>query len=172
MKTYPPIVRQPPRHIRVPAFIPVPLRARADGWTPERQAAFLGALAETGSVGEAARRVGMAREGAYRLRARVEAASFAAAWDAVTGRSKGPRRKVTSGEIAQAAIHGRLKPIIFAGKHVATARKPDSSALLRHLAQLDRAGPLSWRENGRSQSFDGRSGSTSPSDRRLTRRGR
>ena len=51
-----------PAYARVPPFLPVPLRARADGWTPERQARFIGLLAETGSVVEAARAVGMSRE--------------------------------------------------------------------------------------------------------------
>ena len=36
--------------MRVPAFYPVPTRTRRDGWTVERQADFLGILAETGSV--------------------------------------------------------------------------------------------------------------------------
>ena len=39
MKTYPPKSPRRPRHIRVPAFATVPLRSRADGWTPERQVA-------------------------------------------------------------------------------------------------------------------------------------
>ena len=46
----------------MPAFVPVPLRTRSDGWTPLKQAEFLGYLAETRSVAEAARRVNMARE--------------------------------------------------------------------------------------------------------------
>jgi len=64
------------------AFIPVPAqRLRADGWTPETQASFIRALEAMGSVGKAARAVGMGRASAYRLRERAEAASFAAAWD-------------------------------------------------------------------------------------------
>ena len=43
----------------MPAFAPVRSRARRDGWHPLRQAEFVGALAETGSVSAAARRVGM-----------------------------------------------------------------------------------------------------------------
>ena len=38
------------RRLRVPAFYPVPVRTRRDGWTIERQADFLGLLAECGSV--------------------------------------------------------------------------------------------------------------------------
>ncbi|MBR2174696.1 hypothetical protein [Sphingopyxis sp.] len=72
------------------AFIPVEQqRHRADGWTPETQANFIRALAAMGSVGKAARAVGMGRASAYRLRERPGAASFAAAWDSAiaTGRT-------------------------------------------------------------------------------------
>lgn len=63
-------------------FIPVARqRCRADGWTPETQANFIRALEAMGSVGKAARAVGMGRASAYRLRERPDAASFAAAWD-------------------------------------------------------------------------------------------
>ncbi|WP_432770061.1 hypothetical protein [Sphingopyxis sp.] len=64
------------------AFTPVAQqRRRADGWTPETQANFIRALAAMGSVGRAARAVGMGRASAYRLRERPTAASFAIAWD-------------------------------------------------------------------------------------------
>lgn len=56
-------------------------RTRRDGWTPERQLRFLGALARTRCVTSAARAAGMSRESAYRLRARPGHALFAAAWD-------------------------------------------------------------------------------------------
>lgn len=64
-------------------------RHRADGWTPDTQANFIRALSAMGSVGKAARAVGMGRASAYRLRERPEAASFAAAWDRAiaTGRT-------------------------------------------------------------------------------------
>ena len=127
-------------HRRVPAFLPVPLRARRDGWTPMRQAAFLGALAESRCVRAAARRVGLARETAYRLRRKPGAESFAAAWDRIMGRGGRPSRKVTPAALAHRALDGLLKPVIWRGRHVATIWKPDSSALLRFLRQLDRAG--------------------------------
>ena len=76
--------RESPKHRRrVPKFTPVPLRYRQDGWTPMRQADFLGRLAETWSVAAAARHVGKSRESAYRLRDKPGAESFAAAWDAI-----------------------------------------------------------------------------------------
>jgi hypothetical protein len=54
-------------------FTPVPVRARHDGWTVERQAAFLEALAETGCIEDACRHVGMSRNSAYRLQRREPA---------------------------------------------------------------------------------------------------
>lgn len=69
----------PPPH---PTFLPVPLRARHDGWTAERQIAFIEALAETGCVEQACRRVGMSDTSAYALRWRPCGAPFRQAWDA------------------------------------------------------------------------------------------
>lgn len=64
------------------AFTPVSAqRRRADGWTPEIQLCFIRALEAMGSVGRAAKAVGMGRRSAYRLRERPGAEDFAAAWD-------------------------------------------------------------------------------------------
>ena len=54
-------------------FTPAKLRRRHDGWTPEKQTAFIEALAESGCVDESARRVGMSVQSAYALRRRVDA---------------------------------------------------------------------------------------------------
>jgi hypothetical protein len=63
----------------VAPFTPVAVAPRADGWTPEKQAALIEALAETSCVTTAAARVGMSGESAYRLRARPDAETFRAA---------------------------------------------------------------------------------------------
>src|SRR3546814_20672642 len=64
------------------AFAPVPQqRHRADGWTPVTQQCFIRALEAMGSVGQAARAVGMGRRYASRLRDRPGAESFDQAWD-------------------------------------------------------------------------------------------
>jgi hypothetical protein len=64
----------------------VPLLAspqpRHDGWTPDRQRRFIAALADCGSVAEAAARAGMSRQAAYALRRSPAAMDFRAAWDA------------------------------------------------------------------------------------------
>ncbi|KQN25910.1 hypothetical protein ASE86_06895 [Sphingomonas sp. Leaf33] len=69
-----------PTHRPVRDFTPVPRKYRFDGWTAERQRAFIAALAETGSVTAAARRINMSTEGAYFLRRQPGAEGFAAAW--------------------------------------------------------------------------------------------
>ena len=62
-------------------FDPVPLRARRDGWTPERQRHFIRVLRETGCVARACRAVGRTRASVYRLYLRPDAESFRRAWD-------------------------------------------------------------------------------------------
>jgi hypothetical protein len=62
------------------AFEPVPLRSRHDGWTVDKQYAFIQALAETGIVEEACRRVGMSRTSADKLRSRPSGTHFRRAW--------------------------------------------------------------------------------------------
>ncbi len=67
----------------VPDFAPVPRQYyRHDGWTPERQRAFIGALADTGCVRRAARMVNMAQTNCYTLRRAPGAEAFRKAWDA------------------------------------------------------------------------------------------
>ena len=120
----------PSRRRRVPAFTPVPLRFRKDGWTPARQADFLGRLAETGSVSAAARHVGKTRESAYRLRDKDGAQSFAAAWDFIL--AEPPRaRKSTTDLLRYRMSFGKLRPVMRGGSHVATFHSPDNDAVLR-----------------------------------------
>lgn len=143
------------RHIRVPAFLPVPLRARADGWTALRQAGFLVALARTGSVAGAAREVGLSRASAYALRARPGAASFAAVWDAVLAGSNRVRRKFTPEERHVAAIEGAVKPVVWKGRCVAIARKYDAAALRGLYLRMTGESRKAERQGLRSKGFDG-----------------
>lgn len=125
---------------RLPTFVPVPLRARADGWTPWRQAAFLGYLAETGSVRSASLRVGMTRETAYRLRRRAGAESFSAAWDAIVRRLRGkgdlPKRKVTHFELVERACHGTLRPVLYRRRFTSVAQEVDLKSFRRFIGQV------------------------------------
>jgi hypothetical protein len=62
-------------------FMPVPLKPRHDGWTPDLQRRFILALASGLGPAAAARSVGKNRPTAYALRKRPGAESFAVAWD-------------------------------------------------------------------------------------------
>ena len=74
---------QPHPLTTLPAFTPVPrLRDRSNGWKPHVQQAFIEALADTGSVAAACRKVNRATVGAYLLRRQPGAEEFAAAWEA------------------------------------------------------------------------------------------
>ncbi len=120
------------------------MRVRRDGWTWARQAQFIGALAETGSVAQAAARVGMSRESAWRLRVRELAESFSAAWGVAKAIGIGqvaiaPKRKITPGEWRRRAFGGMFRVVMRHGHHAWTERKPDNCAILRWLAVLDRS---------------------------------
>ena len=66
---------------RTNPFRPAIVRPRHDGWTRDRQVAFIIALHRTRNVSRAAAAAGMSRESAYRFRARPSGAEFASAWD-------------------------------------------------------------------------------------------
>jgi hypothetical protein len=104
----------PPASAAILDFAPVPVAPRADGWTAEKQRAFIEALADTGSVPLAAKSVGMGVEGAYRLRRRADASAFAAAWDAAYGVMT---QRLTDAAFAR-AIHGVANPVFFQGEMV------------------------------------------------------
>ena len=63
-------------------WVPVRRKARRDGWTVAAQESFIGVLADTGSVTQAALEFNMSATSCYRLRRSVDGRAFAAAWDA------------------------------------------------------------------------------------------
>lgn len=109
----------------------VPTRARADGWTAEKQRAFLENLAACGSVSGAARSVGMSRESAYALRRRAEGRGFAQAWDAA--------RLLATEHLVEVAwdraLNGVVRPIWYHGELVGEVVHHDSRLLLGLIAQ-------------------------------------
>jgi hypothetical protein len=116
-----------------PPFTPVPVRARRDGWTPERQRRFIAALAETRSAGRAARAVGMSREGAYQLRGRPGAESFVAAWDAALA-----WRPPTAPDPWERGVKGVLVPVFRGRLQRGVVRRFDDGALLKLLRNVYR----------------------------------
>lgn len=115
------------RRLRVPPFYPVPTRTRRDGWTIQRQADFIGMLAETGSVIGACEAVGMSRKSAYRLRALPGAESFAAAWDAALGE---PVRKVTPPANTFFGCDRPVRLVMFRGRYRAAWRNEANGDVL------------------------------------------
>jgi len=113
-----------------------PLRAsrRSDGWTAERQAAFLEHLADGVAVEHAAHMVGLTPASAYAFRRRAAGAAFALGWRAAC-------------LIARDKVADDLMARAYAGQTVTVVR-PDGSEVTRHqydnrlalhlLARLDR----------------------------------
>lgn len=158
MKHYlPPDRHSRARSIPIPPFHAVPLRLRAAGWIPLRQAEFIGHLAATRSVARAAREVSMARETAYRLRDKPGAQGFAAAWDVALTRlgseasrarllvalaaareALKPSRKVTTAQLTWRVETGIWQVRLCAGRYDSVSRKADNPALFALLARTGR----------------------------------
>jgi hypothetical protein len=124
------------------SFIPGPVTPDPDEpearqWTPPRMAAFLRHLTATHSVAESARRVGMSRQSAYKLRARLKGQPFDLAWECAT------RRQFDA--LAQAALDRALNgvevPHFHNGELVHTSRRYDERLTVALLAMRDRLAP-------------------------------
>lgn len=102
-------------------FTPVPVRPRHDGWTAQRQIAFIEALAATKCVDEACRRVGMSDTSAYELRHRPCGAAFRKAWDIAL---EVQLDRVEQGAVER-SIHGVPRPVFYKGEQVGEYRHFD-----------------------------------------------
>jgi hypothetical protein len=110
----------------LPDFDAVPRKYRHDGWTPERQRAFIEALADTGSVSRAAVQVNMSTYGCYYLRRQPGAESFRCAWEAALDFGVQRLRDIAF----ERAIDGQLVPVFVAGKLLGFRRKKDDRLLM------------------------------------------
>lgn len=106
-------------------------------WTPERQAAFLNALAATHSVTKAARAVGMSRQSAYKLRARLKGEPFDRAWTAALL----CRFDALAEAAMDRALNGVEVPHLYQGELVHTSRKYDERLTIALLAMRERFHP-------------------------------
>ena len=102
-------------------FEPVALKPRHDGWTAEKQIAFLETLAETACVEQACRRVGMTRQSAYRLRRDPRALGFRDGWDNALDHGL----HQLEGAAMSRAIHGVPQPVFYKGEQVGERREYD-----------------------------------------------
>lgn len=110
-----------PTPCQVEPFVPVPVRARHDGWSPNCQLAFVDALAASGCVKEAAGAVGKSVRSAYALRARADALDFRCAWDAALDHAM--RRLADAA--ASRAIEGVSVRVFYRGEQVGERRHFD-----------------------------------------------
>jgi hypothetical protein len=116
------------------AFTAVPLdRRRANGWTPGQQERFILALDAMGSVGQAAKAVGMSRQSAYNLRERPGAEGFARSWDLAI--ENGRRRQFSYG--MERAINGVTTITVQRGGAVTVNGGPDMRILRSALRSVD-----------------------------------
>ena len=102
-------------------FTPVPVRARSDGWSVEKQYAFIEALAETGIVEDACRRVGMSRTSADNLRRRPQGAPFRHAWQTAVDYAMYRIEE----EAHRRSRDGVARPIFYKGEQVGEWRSYD-----------------------------------------------
>jgi hypothetical protein len=118
-----------------PDFAPAPRGAtRYDGWTPDRQRAFVGALAETGCVTRACAWVGMSNVGAYQLRKSPGAEAFARAWDEAL--AVGVER--LSDIAYERAVYGVAVPVFHQGEQVGERRRFNDRLLMWVMRHADR----------------------------------
>ena len=102
-------------------FTPVTLRARHDGWTAQKQIAFIEALAETACVEHACRAVGMSDSSAYRLRRRSCGGAFRRAWDSALDYAL---HRLEQAALSR-ALNGVPRPVFYRGEQVGEWREYD-----------------------------------------------
>jgi hypothetical protein len=121
------------KHRHALAFTPVRTAARRrDGWTPQKQRAFIRALAASGIVATAAHSVGMGVTSAYALRRRAGAESFAAAWD----RARQVARGAALEQVLEKVFLPRTVPRFYRGEYVGNFRIFDERMMLAVLRTL------------------------------------
>lgn len=117
----------------VARFRPAARRKRHDGWTAERQRAFIDALAETGCVSEAAKEVGMSRRSAYALRKTDAGYAFRFAWDTALDHAA----QVMADNATARAVNGYTVTKLYQGEVVHEEVRFNETMVMRLLASRD-----------------------------------
>lgn len=123
-----------------PGFDPVPLRYRVDGWTPEKQRAYVEHLAETLCPETAAALVGMSAESVRRLRRRPGSEGLNAACDAALRKGLSERGRAA---LIDEAVNGRLVRRFYHGELISEERIRSPRLLLALIEKAEAlfAGP-------------------------------
>ena len=125
------------------SFQPAPVRPRHDGWTTERQLAFVEKLADTNSITAACKHVGMSRESVRKLRRRPGGRAFRDACDAALDCGYAAIEEAA----AERSRNGVPRPIFYKGEQVGEYRHFDERLTMfllryrrphRYGAHLDR----------------------------------
>jgi hypothetical protein len=120
------------------AFTPVPVRARADGWTPKKQYFFILGLARGFKPARAAAILGMTRKTAYELCNKPGAEGFAAAWAAAAARARERRMAARPSSLSERARHGEWHPRLDRGRLVGWTHRPANARAMGVLKRLDK----------------------------------
>jgi len=107
-----------------------------DRWTKWKMAQFLRQLAATHSVAESARKVGMSRQSAYRLRSRLKGQPFDVAWEAAFRHGYDDLAHAA----LELALEGEEVPHYYQGELVATHRKHNPQLIVQLLKMRNSAG--------------------------------
>lgn len=110
-------------------WVPVLRKPRADGWSPDRQRAFIEHLADGGSAASAARCVGMSLRGAQKLRRSPGAEGFDRAWRAAIDASA----SLLIDEAFERALVGSDEPVYNRDGQVIGRRFRKSDAMLQFM---------------------------------------
>lgn len=118
-------LRECPAFYHIP-FDPVPVKARHDGWTAERQRGFIDRLAVTGCIARSARAVGMSPQSVHNLRKRKGAGSF----NRACGQAQANGRSYQHDIAILRCIEGERVPVMYRGRKVGEKVRHDNSLLL------------------------------------------
>ncbi len=105
-------------------------------WCKGRMADFLRALAGSHCVSSAARSVGMSRQSAYRLRARLKGEPFDIAWEAAFQHGYDALHQAA----LERALHGVEVPVFHMGEQIGTRRHFDERLTVHLLSARNRHG--------------------------------
>ena len=117
-------------------FADVPIVPPDDRWTQPLMAEFLRVLAATQNVSAAARAVGLSRQSAYKLRARLKGTPFDIAWETAFQHGFDNLAHVA----LERAMEGYEVPHYYKGELVGTSRRYDERLLMFLLKQRNGAG--------------------------------
>lgn len=115
-------------------FVPLNPSRRGDGWSAERQRAFLEAIAEGHGVDRAAAHVGLSAASAYAFRRCSKGAAFALGWRAATLVA----REAIAETLMVRALSGQVDTYVRADGSVVTRHRHDNRLALGLLHRLDR----------------------------------